>query len=182
MHEPIPGYDKDTYQATLKGLATTFEQYVFEMEHSTAGTLRDIEKWRYDRPNCFEARYEDLRRDVDTTYWRGIADYLGFGDWERQSCARRFWQNSLFGGLSRFRNKHIRSGDVGQWMGEFTNELAHAFLERFPTTLQSLAYEKDNRWVQQLTRPGASRSISSPRWQSAARIFGYPIVATDGAV
>jgi len=63
LHEAIPGYDNVTYQRRLRTLATKFDQYVFEMEHSTAGTLRDMLNWRYRRANCFEARYEALRQD-----------------------------------------------------------------------------------------------------------------------
>jgi hypothetical protein len=147
LHEPVPGYDNVTYQRRLKSLPTKFEQYVFEMEHSTAGTLRDMSHWQYGRINCFEARYEDLRRDTSLAYWAKIAAFLGFDEAENDFCGRRFWQNSLFGGLPRLGNKHVRSGDVAQWKRGFTPELAYAFLERFPNALQHLGYEPDNQWV-----------------------------------
>ena len=73
LHEPVPGYDDVTYQRRLNALATRFEQYVFEMEHSTAGTLRGVMGWQYGRANCFEARYEALRQDSDLAYWTRIA-------------------------------------------------------------------------------------------------------------
>ncbi len=155
LHEPVPGYDGVTYQRQLKSLPTKFEQYVFEMEHSTAGTLRDMSRWQYDRANCFEARYEDLRQDASLTYWTEIAAFLGFDEAESNACGQRFWQNSLFGGLPRLGNKHVRSGAVAQWKREFTPELAYAFLERFPNALQQLGYETDNRWVLGLNSGGA---------------------------
>jgi hypothetical protein len=135
LHTPVPGYNNITYQRRLRELPTRLEQYVFEMEHSTAGTLRGVMGWQYGRANCFEARYEALRQDADLSYWTRIAGFLGFDEAERQSCRRRFWQNSLFGGLSRLGNKHVRSGDVAQWKREFNRELAYAFLDRFPTVL-----------------------------------------------
>src|SRR5215475_255500 len=52
LHEPIPGYDDVTYQRSLKALRTKFDQYLFEMEHSTASTLRDVLSWQYGRHNC----------------------------------------------------------------------------------------------------------------------------------
>ncbi len=177
LHEPIPGYDKVTYQTILKSFRTNFERYVFEMEHSTAGTVRNIQKWRYGRANCFEARYEDLRLDIETTYWRRISDFLGFDERESQASTRRFWQNSLFGGLSRFRNKHVRSGDVAQWTREFTVELAHAFLERFPTALQSLAYEKDDQWIRGLPRAAVSRPSTADWRGNIGRALGYGRIA-----
>jgi hypothetical protein len=147
LHTPVPGYNNVTYQRRLKELRTKLDQYVFEMEHSTAGTLRGMLEWKYGRANSFEARYERLRRDSDLTYWSEIAEFLGFDEAEQASCKKRFWQNSLFGGLSRFGNKHVRSGDVAQWRREFNPQLAYAFLDRFPTALQALGYEKDNKWV-----------------------------------
>jgi hypothetical protein len=150
LHTPVPGYNNVTYQRRLRELRTRLEQYVFEMEHSTAGTLRGMLDWKYGRANCFEARYERLRKDSDLTYWNEIADFLGFSEAEQKSCSKRFWQNSLFGGLSRFGNKHVRSGDVAQWRREFNPQLAYAFLDRFPMALQALGYEKDDKWVVEL--------------------------------
>ncbi len=147
LHTPVPGYNNVTYQRRLKEMPTRLDQYVFEMEHSTAGTLRGMQEWQYGRANCFEVRYEDLRQDTDLAYWTRITDFLGFDEAEQISCRRRFWQNSLFGGLSRLGNKHVRSGDVAQWKREFDRELAYAFVAYFPNVLQMLAYEPDNKWL-----------------------------------
>src|SRR5260370_40827868 len=88
-------------------------------------------------------------------YWREISAFLGFDEGEQELCCRRFWENSLFGGLWRLGNKHVRSGDVAQWKREFTLALAFAFLRRFPDALQSLGYERDNRWIVDLDATGA---------------------------
>jgi hypothetical protein len=158
LHEPVPGYDNITYQRRLKTLPSRFRQYEFEMDHSTAGTVHGMLRWQYGRSNCFEARYEDLRRDTQLTQWLDIAAFLGFEGTERQACRQRFWENSLFGGLSRIGNKHVRSGDVAQWQRVFTVELACAFLSRFPAVLQKLGYEKDHSWILELQRKGACQS------------------------
>ena len=152
LHEPIPGYDNLTYQRALQKLPTKFAQYIFEMENSSAGTLRDMANWRYGRANCFEARYEDLRRDSDLAYWHRIMSFLGLDAAERALGGQRFWQNSLFGGLPRLGNRHVRSGAVAQWRREFTPELAQAFLKRFPGLLQSLRYETSDAWARDLQR------------------------------
>ena len=150
LHEPVPGYDDVTYQRRLKDLPNTHQQYIYEMEHSSGGTVLDMLRWRYDRPNCFEARYEELRQDAELRYWRRITAFLGFDVAEQEICDARFWRNSLFGGLSRFGNKHVRSGDIGQWRQEFTVPLAYAFLGRFPGGLQTLGYETDHNWILEL--------------------------------
>lgn len=150
LHEPIPGFDNVTYQRRLRGIPARFDQYLFEMEHSTASTVRDVMGWRYDRANCFEARYEELRQDVELTCWRRISSFLGFDEAEQDIACRRFWQNSLFGGLTRLGNRHIRSGAVAQWKREFTRDLGLAFLARFPGALEALGYERDSRWVSTL--------------------------------
>ncbi len=161
LHEPVPGYDNITYQRRLNAIPTKFHQYVFEMDHSSADTVHSMQRWRYGRPNCFEARYEDLRQDAHLTYWSRIAAFLGFDEAEREICRQRFWENSLFGGLSRFGNKHVRSGDVRQWKREFTFGLAYAFLARFPGVLQSLDYERDHGWILELRREDKSELAST---------------------
>jgi Sulfotransferase domain len=187
LHTPVPGYNNVTYQRRLRELPTRLDQYVFEMEHSTAGTLRGVMGWQYGRANCFEARYEALRQDTDLTYWTRIADFLGFDESERQSCRRRFWQNSLFGGLSRLGNKHVRSGDVAQWKREFNRELAYAFLDRFPSVLQSLGYEPDNKWLFDVPGPEANelnavlkRLVGSPL--ESLKDLGRNLATRRGAI
>ena len=154
------------------------------MDHSTAGTLRDLPNWRYGRSNCFEARHEELRQDSQLKYWRGVSAFLGFDEQERAIASRCFWRNSLFGGLPRIGNRHVRSGDVAQWKREFTLELARAFLRRFPGALQSLGYEVDDAWLSNLPHVHSSRLFADIkelavrellRWRDAgitARKFG----------
>jgi hypothetical protein len=152
LHVPAPRYLGTTYQRALRGKPSKFDQYVFEMENTTANTLHDMREWSYGRANCFEARYEDLRLDSDLGYWRRIMDFLGLDEEEQEMAARRFWENSLFGDLPRFGNRHIRSGEVAQWRREFNVRLGYAFLERFPGLLQQLDYEPDPRWILDLPR------------------------------
>ncbi len=184
LHELTPGYDDATYQRRLRAQPTKFDRYVFEMEHSTAGTLHDLLNWRYGRANCFEARYEELRQDFQLRYWRRVSTFLGFDEREQAIAGRCFWRNSLFGGLSRIGNRHVRSGDVSQWRREFTPELARAFLRRFPGALQSLGYEADDAWLANLPQASSSRLFAEVkelvvgellRWRDAAmfdRKFG----------
>jgi hypothetical protein len=180
LHEPIPGYDNLTYQRALQQLPTRFAQYVFEMENSSASTLRDMSGWRYGRANCFEARYEDLRQDRELTYWRRIMAFLGFDAAEQAIGSHRFWQNSLFGGLSRVGNRHVRSGAVGQWRREFTPDLAKAFVHRFPGILQVLGYEKSDAWMLQLPRDEMSgmvsglRDIAMQHWELLTELARLP--------
>lgn len=169
LHEPIPGYNNLTYQRALQKLPTRFAQYVFEMDNSSASTLRDMVNWRYSRANCFEARYEDMRQDRQLIYWRRIMTFLGFDAAEQKVGSQRFWQASLFGGLSRLGNKHVRSGAVAQWRREFTPDLANAFLKRFPGTLQSLGYEESDAWALELQRGGMNGMFSELRHLAAYR-------------
>jgi hypothetical protein len=150
------------------------------MENSSASTLRDMAQWHYGRANCFEARYEDLRQDSGLAYWRQITAFLGLEAAEQTVANRRFWQNSLFGGLSRLGNQHVRSGAVAQWRREFTPELAQAFLNRFPGLLQSLGYETSDAWVRELRRreePGllsGLRQLALEHWEGLAERTRIP--------
>lgn len=180
LHEPIPGYDNLSYQRAIQNLPTKFAQYVFEMDNSSASTLRDMAGWRYGRANCFEARYEDLRQDTQLVIWRRIMRFLGFDAAEQAIGSRRFWQNSLFGGLSRLGNRHVRSGAVAQWQREFTPELAAAFLKRFPDLLQSLGYETSDSWVLELQEPEMRsvfsdlRDLAAHHWEGFAGLMRSP--------
>jgi hypothetical protein len=180
LHEPIPGYGELTYQRALQLLPTRFAQYVFEMDNSSASTLRDMTAWRYGRANCFEARYETLRQDSALVYWRKIMDFLGFDDAEQASGCRRFWKNSLFGSLPRLGNRHVRSGAIAQWRREFTPEIGSAFLKRFPGLLQMLGYEASDAWVRTLQRhdePGlltGLRQIALDHWELLAERARLP--------
>jgi hypothetical protein len=151
LHQPAPRFGGTSYQRALLS-RSKFNQYVFEMENSTGSTLRDVRRWQYGRPNCFEARYEDLRQDSGLVRWRNILALLGLDKRQRESAAQRIWQNSLFGSAPRLGNSHIRSGAVAQWKREFTVRLGYAFLERFPCLLQLLNYEPDTRWLLELPR------------------------------
>ncbi|MBS0224392.1 MAG: sulfotransferase domain-containing protein [Proteobacteria bacterium] len=162
LHEPVPGYDNVTYQRRLKELPTRHQQYVYEMEHSSAATIHDMLAWRYGRPNAFEARYEELRRDTELRQWRRITAFLGFDEREQEICDDAFWRNSLFGSLPRLGNKHVRSGDAGQWTREFTVPLAYAFIGRFPGALQSLGYERDHGWIVELQQTRADKPRRTP--------------------
>ena len=171
LHEPIPGYDNLTYQRALQNLPTKFAQYVFEMDNCSASTFRDMVNWRYGRANCFEARYEDLRQDTQLVTWQYIMAFLGFDAEEQAIGRRRFWQNSLFGSVTRLGNKHVRSGAVEQWRREFTPDLGAAFLKRFPGTLQSLGYETSDAWILELQEPSVQGVFSGLR-DLAARYRG----------
>ena len=180
LHEPIPGYDSLTYQRALQRRPTRHAQYIFEMENSSASTLRDMADWRYGRANCFEARYEDLRQDSELGYWRRIMDFLGLDAAGQALGERRFWQNSLFGGLSRLGNRHVRSGAVAQWRREFTPDLGNAFLKRFPGLLQALGYETGDAWVRELKwaeQPGlltGLRQLALDHWELLAERARIP--------
>jgi hypothetical protein len=175
LHEPIPGHDNLTYQRALQQLPTRFGQYIFEMENSSASTLRDMAAWHYGRANCFEARYEDLRQDSTFAYWRRITAFLGLDAAEQALADRRFWQNSLFGGLATLGNRHVRSGTVAQWRREFTPALGNVFLERFPGLLEVLRYETGDAWIRELKwhdEPGPRRGLRQlalGHWQLIAK-------------
>jgi len=89
LHEPIPGYDNLTYQRALQKAPNRLARYIFEMENSSASTLRDMARWRYGRANCFEARYEDLRQDSALAHWARITAFLGL-DVAEQALAHAF--------------------------------------------------------------------------------------------
>jgi hypothetical protein len=151
LHQTVPGCDDiPSYQRRLNSFATPFEQYLFELENASSSTIEDMLDWRYDRTNCLDIRYEDLRLDRSMELWSQILTFLGFDESEHNACRECFWTHSLFGGAALLDRGHVRSGDVAQWKREFTPKLAQAFVYRFPDALQMLGYEPDDRWIEQL--------------------------------
>ena len=150
LHEKTPGNDGAPYQQKLNALATPHEQYLFELENSTGSTIEAMLDWQYDRPTCLEVRYEDLWRDRSMALWPRLVAFLGFEGSEQEVCRTCFWQHSLFGDAGQANRRHARSGEVAQWKREFTQELALAFVYRFPDALQLLGYEADGRWIEEL--------------------------------
>lgn len=153
LHRVEPGQSQ-TYQQRLNALETSLERYVFELDHASGATLDGMLDWHYDRPNCREVRYEDLRLDDTMEAWTGIVEFLGFETAEIDLCRKSFWNHSLFGNLARANRVHIRSGDVAQWKREFTPDLARAFVDRFPDILQVTGYEEDDSWIERLSDVG----------------------------
>lgn len=151
LHERVSGSKDAPYQQKLNSLATLHEQYMFELENATGNTIEAMLDWQYDRPNCLEVRYEDLWADRSLSLWSDIVSFLGFEGSELEVCRQCFWEHSLFGKASRANRRHARSGEVAQWKREFTPELAHDFLYRFPDALQTLGYESDDQWIESLT-------------------------------
>ncbi|CAN5923745.1 hypothetical protein BH11PSE3_BH11PSE3_43540 [soil metagenome] len=150
LHQTVPGNEGADYQKKLNALASKHEQYLFEMENSTNSTIEEMLDWQYGRPNCMDVRYENLWQDRTMELWGQILVFLGFDEKEQALCKEAFWKHSLFGAAGNANRRHARSGEAQQWKHEFTPELAHAFVERFPEVLEELGYEEDDRWVEQL--------------------------------
>jgi hypothetical protein len=161
LHECIPGYGNATYQQRLNAIAEPYDRYIFELDRASGSTIQHMLEWRYDRPNCFEARYEALRADSGMSLWASIVQFLGLTAGEQRFARHCFWNHSLFGRVPARNRRHVRSGAVAQWRTEFTPDMAQAFLQRFPNALQVLGYEGSDRWVDQLDE----RVIAVPRSQ-----------------
>ena len=161
LRQTAPGDDGITYQDKLNSLATPFEQCVFELENATSSTIEAMLNWQYDRANCLEVRYEDLRLDHSMDRWSQILAFVGLQENELEMGRECFWKHSLFGGAAGG-NRHVRSGDVAQWKRYFTPALADAFVERFPDALQLLGYERDHSWIDDLDEaPEVERLVSA---------------------
>ena len=153
LHRTVPGCNDLPYQRRLNAFATPFEQYLFELENASSSTIEDMLDWQYNRANCLEIRYEDLRLDRAMALWSQIVTFLGFDESEQKTCKECIWNHSLFGKAAGLDRGHVRSGDVAQWKREFTPKLAQAFVHRFPDALQELGYEPDDLWVERLGEP-----------------------------
>ena len=150
LHQTVPGGGDVPYQRKLNSFATPFEQYLFEMENASSSTIEDMLDWRYDRPNCLEIRYEDLRVDHSMALWSQILAFLGFDESEQKPA------RNASGITACSAEPPARIADTSapatsrSGNGSSRPKLAQAFVYRFPDALQALGYEPDDQWIEQL--------------------------------
>lgn len=162
LHWPRTQFSGLTYQQKLNSLGDDRLRYLFEMDNCSKWVVRAMRRWNYDRPQCFECRYEELINDIDCSLFTRIATHLGFGGDEIAVCRDQFWRHSLFGGKAGAAGDglHIRSGTTDQWRNVFDRELAEEFVRRFDTVLVDLGYEPDNSWVDRLGDGSSPRLVN----------------------
>ena len=151
LHRPRKKFGGRTYQEQLNDLPTDRDRYLFEMENTSANVIRAMQSWNYQRPNCFDCKYEDLMADEDMTLFSRVLAHLGFSKREIRIGRKKFWQHSIFGKKAgKTGTTHIRSGASRQWPDVFDRNLAETFVQEFGDVLVALGYERDNSWVDRL--------------------------------
>jgi hypothetical protein len=157
LHVPRERFGGHSYQDAINALADDRARCVFEMDNNAGHVTRALTRWNYARPECFEAKYEELMADTDMSLFTRAAAHLGFAGAELETCGQAFWENSLFGGKRRkvAKMKHVSAGGGRQWETVFDRALGEAFVERFGDALIVLGYEPDNTWVGRLPEKAA---------------------------
>jgi hypothetical protein len=156
LHKPDEKFGGLTYQQKINSFSDERSRYLFEMGNKAEQTISRMTEWDYDRPECFECKYEELMKDTEMSLFTEISRHLGFSDDELEICRQEFFRQSLFGEKRRKetkrepREQHVRSGQSRQWADVFDRDLATAFLSRFPDILVKLGYERDDSWVDNL--------------------------------
>jgi len=145
LHRPEDRFGGKTYQQALNSLPDDKSRMLFEMDHSSAETISGMCAWKYSRPECFETKYETLLTN-GTDEFPKAAKHLGLTGGEIDVAVSAFLANSLAGGAKRSAAHpgHIRSGAAKQWRDVFDDDLARAFMTRFPDALPLLGYEPFN--------------------------------------
>jgi hypothetical protein len=148
----------DSYGTAIRRLAPS-DRLLFEMEHATPWTLRDIAEWNYRDRRFLTLKYEDLIVDVTLARFGKAFRFLGLRGRALEAALQFAWSKSLFSGqLGRgdqpddvyFRTVHSRSGAPGQWRSEFTRHHGQRFVALFGDILVRLGYEANDDWVRQL--------------------------------
>lgn len=157
LHQPRPDLGGRTYQEHLNALTDPAERLLFEMDNKHAETVAEMRAWPWGDPRCSELRYEDLLTDRDGTLFGRALAALGLQGAELTAGLKAFWDNSLFGGLSRQEDRtgrlqsHIASGGrTRRWQRELPRAVGRLYAERFGADLIALGYEQDTSWVETL--------------------------------
>lgn len=146
LHIPREEMNGLTYQEKINSFRDVEDQILFEMEHGSKRTIRDMMSWDYNHPNFYEVKYEDLIEDYDLKLFHDFFSFLGFPGYVMPSLLTFAYNNSLFSGRLK-KSGHIRSGRLNQWKRYFNQNHRYRFLELFDDVLIRLGYEKDNDWV-----------------------------------
>lgn len=142
LHRPDDRFGGRTYQQAINSLPDDKARMIFEMDHSSRETIEGMCTWPYGRPDCFETKYETLLRSGRDEFATAV-NHLGLTGREISVAVSAFLNASIADG-ARHRigsNVHIRSGAPHQWRTAYDDDLARAFMDRFPNAISKLGYE-----------------------------------------
>lgn len=145
LHEPKEKFNGLTYQQKINSYNTLGDRFLFEMEHSAGGNIRNMLEWDYTRRDFMEIKYENLIQDVDLKLFHEIFLFLGFPGSAIPVLLTIAYNKSLFSNQLK-KNDHIRSGKIQQWKQYFNKIHKERFLELFGDGLIQLGYEQNNNW------------------------------------
>ena len=147
LHVPQDELGGLTYQEKINSYDSLDEKILFEMENSSAYTIKLIDNWNYSNPAFIEIKYEDLIVDVDLFLFHKIFTFLGFSGEVIPELLRIAYDNSIFSGNLR-KSVHVRSAQQKQWEKYFTPQHKAKFLELYGGVLIKLGYEENNDWAE----------------------------------
>lgn len=138
LHHPRQELDGKSYRDHLRSLPDLEKRLIFEMDHASGETIRDMTKWNYSHPSTIELKYEDI---ICATSYQRFEAIL----WERSlpqpeiRLLVQLYKNFSLDGpwMSR---RHVRNPKPEQWREHFTSPIAAAFEQRFPGAVSMLGY------------------------------------------
>ena len=134
-----------SYRDKLRSFNRLDDQLLFEMEHCSAETLRELLSWNYDDPYFINVKYEDLIEDHQLLMFHRIFTFLGFPGHAIPRMLQIAFEHSLFSGKVAAR-KHVRSGRARQWETYFKPIHHQRFHQLFGDALYHLGYDGEREW------------------------------------
>jgi hypothetical protein len=146
LHVPRRRFEGLTYQQKLNSYSSFEDRLLFEMEHVSLLTIKEMWCWDYRNPAFMELRYEQLIVDESLQLFRELFEFLGFSGPGLDEALEIAYRRSLFSGQVA-QGGHVRSGEAGQWRQYFGESHKRRFLDLFGNTLVDLGYEEDHAWA-----------------------------------
>lgn len=104
--------------------------------------------WDYNHPMIMELRYEEIFGN-EVPLFEKLFHHYGF-DNKLVDIGLQFVERYSFENQKKYgntgENKHLSTGESGQWKNYFFDELKEIFKERYQKLLENLAYEHDDSW------------------------------------
>ena len=145
LHERRRRFWGLTYQEAIRRRREIGDAVLFEMDHAGAHTIREMLAWDRDRPEFFEAKYEDLVEDRDLVLFRRLLLFLGYDAAVLPTLEAIIRERSLFGGQVSD-PAHVSDGRPRQWREVFDARLRRCFRARFGDALERLGYDPGEEW------------------------------------
>jgi len=140
LHQPIKRFSDMTYHEKINSLSSDRERFLFEMDHGSSQTIRDMESW-IERRYCWslDIKLEELMVDVGFDVHFKMFRHIGLSGLDLIKALEASYAESVFNPEKKDFS-HIRSRSPESLDKYFDGALHDSFKKRFGNVCEKLGY------------------------------------------